>query len=409
VEPHGKYQVNLPIYLDNNATTMMDPQVAQYMFELERQGMANPASQHRAGRQALRILEDSKCTVLQSLGAATQGMEANKIVLTSGGTEANNLLLRTFCRQTDSLAIIGAMEHPSLTEAAENKEICVGAVKYLPADSSGAYDLDRLADWVQAIYSGRDQFRRVCLVSLMLANNETGVLNDLKEIVAICQAYQVPVHSDIVQAVGKIPFDYLSSGVSAVTIAAHKIHGPLGIGALVLGSDPSIVPAVVGGGQQLGWRAGTEPVVLAAGMAKSLELAEQSRAAGDYDRVAQLRDAFENSLMESLDRISVNGLRSNRVPQTANLAFEGVDRQALQMALDLAGVACSTGSACSSGSGLVSTTLKAMGLSERKLASSLRFSLSRFTTAQEIDQAVERIVHVAQKQRRSQAAWIASS
>jgi cysteine desulfurase len=385
------------IYLDNNATSVMDPEVAEWMYRLECEGVANPASQHRAGRQALRILEDAKDSILRSLGAAVDRMDANQIVLTSGGTEANNLVLRSFSSNRDSLVIIGAMEHSSLTAAAESPDICRGHVKFLPGQPSGSYDLNRLAQWLDEIYAGGQPYRKVSLVSLMLANNETGILNDLKEIVSLCQKYQVPVHSDIVQSVGKIDFDMLECGVSAVTIAAHKVHGPLGIGALITGNNPMIQPMIVGGGQQLGWRAGTEPVVLAAGMAKTLELAAMARDQGRYEQVAALRDVFEQRLMQQLNIVSVNGQGSSRVPQTSNLAFEGLDRQALQMSLDLSGIACSTGSACSSGSSRPSPALQAMGLSEKRVSGSLRFSLSRFTTEQEIDQAVETILKVVRK------------
>lgn len=370
------------------------------MVELYQMGIANPASQHRAGRQSLRWLESAKTSILKSVGAPYQGMNSAQIILTSGGSEANNLALHSYTYQREGVVIVGSMEHPSIQRAAELSAICLNPVRLLPALPSGHYDLNQLADWLDNIYGGRDSHRRVALVSLMLANNETGVLNDLRQIVQICGQYQVPVHSDIVQAVGKVDFQMESLLLSSVTIAAHKIHGPVGIGALIVQSDTPVHAMIVGGGQQLGWRAGTEPVALAAGLAQALECAQEAREQGGYDKVARLRDSFESQLVNSLSDVEVNGCREQRVPQTSNLSFSGTERQPLQMALDLAGVACSTGSACSSGSSRPSTSLTAMGLSQDRIASALRFSLSRFTTEEEIAQAADIVTNVVKKQQK---------
>ncbi|MBX3420854.1 MAG: cysteine desulfurase [Pirellulaceae bacterium] len=385
------------IYLDNNATSYLDSEVAGCMSQLQLPGLANPASQHRLGRQALHLLENARSTILQYLGAPYQGMDSPQVILTSGGTEANNLALRLQAPSAQDLVIVGAMEHPSLLMAAGQPSLCANPVRLLPGLASGRYDLPQLSQWLNDIYSGRDRYHRVALVSLMLANNETGVLNDLAAIVQLCSQYDVPVHSDITQAVGKLDFDMTALGVSSITLAAHKVHGPVGIGALVTRSPSQLQPILVGGGQQLGWRAGTEPVALAVGMAKTLEVADRARRTGVYQQVARLRDRFEANLLAQLGQAQVNGQPEWRLPQTSNIAFVGIDRQAMQMALDLAGVACSTGSACASGSGRPSPTLQSMGLDASRVDSSLRFSLSRMTTATEIDQAVEIIVRVARK------------
>lgn len=387
------------IYLDNNATTIMDNSVAEAMRELELAGIANPASQHRAGRMALNHLEAAKESILRSIGAETSGMSAAQIVLTSGGSEANNLALHAFTHQSSGLVIVGAMEHPSLLVAAELSALCLNPVRLLPAKREGRYDLDRLAAWLDDIYQGRDSESKVALVSLMLANNETGVINDIAAIVRLCNRYDIPVHCDIVQAVGKIDFDMKELGLAAVTLNVHKVHGPVGIGALVVSSHLQPRAVVVGGGQQLGWRAGTEPVSLAVGMAKSLDLAEQARKLGQYSHVGNLRDRFESEIAKQLDFVQINGT-AIRLPQTSNLAFLGVERQALQMALDLEGVACSAGAACSSGSSRPSTTLVAMGYDEARVASSLRFSLSRFTSDEEVDRAAAIVVRTATRLRK---------
>lgn len=385
------------IYFDNNATTCIDPRVAASIREVESQGIANPASQHHAGRKALSLLEQAKESILCSLGAPTSGMSAAQIIFTSGGTEANNLALHCFTHQKPGLVIVGAMEHASLLMAAELSSLCLNPVRQLAALASGQYDLDQLATWLSTIYSGKDQFDRVALVSLMLANNETGVLNNVTEIVKLCQQYEIPVHCDIVQAVGKIDFDMKACGLSAVTLNAHKVHGPVGIGALVINDILQPRPIIVGGGQQLGWRAGTDPVALVVGLAKTLEFAAESRNSGAYSQVADLRNAFEALLLDHLDCAGINGQPNMRLPQTSNIAFEGLDRQALQMALDLEGLACSAGAACASGSARPSPTLLAMGLSDRKVKGSLRFSLSRMTTLDEVHVAAEMVIRVVQK------------
>jgi cysteine desulfurase len=387
------------IYLDNNATSAIDPIVAHAMDQFLREGPANPSSQHSFGRRALRYLEQSKCSLLEFIGATTLGMNAAQVIITSGGTEANNLAIHAASNTDDGLIIVGAMEHPSIVEASQSKLLCRQPVRMLPVTSNGSYDLNRLASWLKDIYSGQDSHRRVVLVSLMLANNETGVINDLPAIVQICNRYEVPVHSDIVQALGKIDFDMRRCGASAVTVAAHKVHGPVGIGALVVSADQKPQPLIVGGGQQLGWRSGTEPVAMVVGLATALEVAKRCRNDGDYQRVADLRDQFESTLLAELPDTVINGDRVNRLPQTSNLSFLGVDRQALHIALDLAGVACSTGSACASGSSLPSATLLAMQAGSQRADSALRFSLSRWTTSEQIQQASATIIRLVNKLR----------
>ena len=322
-------------------------------------------------------------------------MQTAQVIFTGSGSEANNLALHAFASATGS----GHRRRDGTSQPAAGAEstVCPNP-GCLPALPSGQHDWN-VGSVAEEIYAGGAPGGQVSLVSLMLGNNETGVVNDLSEVVRLCRRYGVPVHSDIVQAVGKIEFDMTACGLSAVTLAAHKLHGPVGIGGLVLAEAIAAAPLVVGGGQQLGWRAGTEPVVLAAGLAIALQLADEARRAGAYAEVARLRDQFEAGLCNELERIAINGSEAPRLPQTSNLAFGGADRQALQMALDLAGVACSTGSACASGSSRPSPTLVAMGLEERRIASSLRFSLSRLTTPAEIDNAVDRIAAIVHKLR----------
>jgi cysteine desulfurase len=243
-----------------------------------------------------------------------------------------------------------------------------------------------------------------CLVSVQLANHETGVLQPVAEIAAMCRQAGIFLHTDAVQAVGKIPVSFRQLDVAAMSIAAHKFRGPLGIGALAVRDGVPITPLMFGGHQQAGTRPGTESAALAVGMAKALELWHKERDAFAL-QLRSMRDRFEASLRAAMPDVVVHGISSKpdfdgRLPQTSNVAFPGLDGQMLLMSLDLAGVACSVGSACSSGSTELSPTLRAMDLPSALVSSSLRFSFGATTTAEEIDEAVRRIVRVWQDLRK---------
>ena len=395
------------LYFDNNATTSIDPVVVQRMQELFSRNLANAASQHRSGRAALRVLEQAKADILELIDAPAEGMESAQVILTSGGTEANNLAIAGLHRTSQddvhdevnplsvrmANTIVSGIEHPSVLEAAAEWS---PRIRILPVDTTGQVRMELLEDWLKA---SADQNDRVSLVSVMLGNNETGVVQNLTDICELCHRYQAVVHSDIVQAVGKIPFSMRETGVDAVTLTAHKLHGPTGIGALVVRHGLSIRPMLFGGGQQLTIRPGTEPVVLADALAYSLKLTLEAQSHGLYERVAQLRNAFECKLAEELPDLEVVSLNATRLPHTANISFRGVDRQALLMALDLAGVACSTGSACASGSGRPSHVLQAMQLPKATVESAIRFSFSRMTNEEEVVEGVRRIVRTVRKLR----------
>ncbi len=376
------------IYLDNNATTAIDPAIARRMYDLQLQGLANPASQHRPGRLAMKRLEQAKNSLLDTLGAPNSGMETAQVIFTSGGTEANNLAVRGYAAMRPGLVIVAASEHSSLLDPA--RELGPERCRVLPVDTHGRCDLQQLEDWLKA------DATRISLVSVMLGNNETGVIQDVRQICQLCLPYSVPVHSDAVQAIGKIPVDMRELGLSALSLTAHKLHGPVGIGALILLPGEKIAPILLGGGQQLGLRPGTEPVVPAVALADAVDLSCQALADGEYATVAKFRDRLETSLL-ALGNVEVIAKQSQRLPHVSNVAFLGLDRQAVQMALDLSGIACSTGSACASGSSRPSHVLTAMGLSPTVINGSIRFSLSRNTTAEEIDSAIELIARVLKK------------
>lgn len=369
------------IYFDNNATTHLDPVVAERMHELNLEGISNPASQHSSGRRALHLLEEAKSQILECVGARHSGMDSAQVVLTSGGTEANNLAVLGMQAKRPGITIVGSTDHPSVVEAARYACSAKNQFRMLPVNRDGLCDLQVLESWLKSDPP-------ISLVSIMLGNNETGVIQDLKSICDLCNLYDVPVHSDIVQAIGKIPFNMVDTGLSALTLTGHKIHGPVGVGALILKQGFQIDPMIVGGGQQLGLRAGTEMVVPTVGLAVALKQIIAALNCGEFDRIRSLRNQFEQDMLETTD-IEIIAANAPRLPHTANLAFPGSDRQALHMALDLNGLACSTGSACSSGSSRPSGVLVAMDLPERTIQSSLRFSFSRFSTADEVTRATK--------------------
>lgn len=393
------------IYLDHNATAPMLPEVADAVREASLRYRGNPASQHAAGREARRGLEAARERIGELLGAGRD----DRVVFTSGGTEANNLALGGLSleprrpgehdaraggdrrRAAPSGVVVSSIEHPSVALAADQWARQGGQVDRLGVDAAGVVQVDRLLELLSP---------DVRLVSVMLANNETGVYQPVAEIAAMCRERGVAMHTDAVQAVGKLSIDFSALNVDAMTITAHKFHGPLGIGALIVRRDAVITPTLQGGFQQAGLRPGTECVALVVGMQAALE-AWAREADARRERMTELRDSFERQICAGDPRAVVIGATSPRLPHTSNIALIGLDRQALVMALDLAGVACSTGSACASGSSEPSPTLIAMGLPEDQISSSVRFSLGATTTAADIDEAAGRILSVVNRLRRA--------
>ena len=381
------------IYVDNNATTPLAADVALAMSQAYQSAFLNPASQHQAGQRARRRLEDARETILNLLGAETTSFASDRLIFTSGGTEANNLALCGLGGSDPGQIIISSIEHPSISEAAQQLAQKGMQVRILPVDQGGVVQLDPLAKWLES---------RTRLVSVMLGNNETGALQPIEEIAAICHEKGVPLHVDAVQAVGKIPLNFRQLDAAAMTITPHKFHGPRGIGALILDDRVKLNPMMFGGSQQLAIRPGTESVELAIGFERSLQLAIEALPEAARS-MRELRDRLEMLLLELLspDQVVINAKDSPRLPHTSNVSFPGIDRQALVMALDMAGVACSTGSACASGSSQPSPTLIAMGLEEAVISGSIRLSLSRFTTQPEVDEVASRISICINRLRRS--------
>jgi cysteine desulfurase len=390
------------IYLDHNSTTPLDPVVQAAIDECWSRGYFNPASQHRPGQLARKSLENSRASIVRLLGGQYQGMSNDSLVVTSGGTESNNLALigmtlaafekqrltAAATRPSDFQVLVSAVEHPSLVGAAEHLIRAGFSVVRIPVDQQGRVSLDRLSNLLE---------RRTLLVSVMLANNETGVLLDLAGVVRVCNQFGVPVHTDAVQAVAKVPVNFRNLGVAAMSFTAHKFNGPRGIGGLLLRHGVSLQPILFGGFQQMGRRPGTEDVALLKGLEVALDLF--STKPERMQQVAVLRDRMQTRLLSEIPDAIVIGGESERVPTTLNLAFPGVNRQALLMAADLAGIAISTGSACASGSSEVSSVLMAMGLENEVIESAVRISLGVTNTAEEIELACRHISKIVKNLR----------
>ncbi len=378
-----------PIYLDHNATTPVFPEVIEAMRACWSEPYLNPASQHEFGRRARRVLENARDRVAELLGAGTR----DRVLFTSGGTESNNLALcgllpRRHGRLSDHARgahlIISPLEHPSIASLANELSREGWGVDHLSVDRNGVIETDGLPQLLT---------QDTCVVAAMLANNETGVLQPIAELAAVCSERGVPLHTDATQAAGKWPLSFRELGAATMTIAAHKFGGPVGIGALLVRRDATLAPLLRGGVQQGGVRPGTESVALAVGLRAALELWERNR--GEWAAHLQsLRDSFELALQRALPSVEVIGNTADRLPTTSNVAFVGLDRQALFVALDQAGIACSTGSACASGSSEPSPTHLAMGLDPAVVSSALRFSFGVSTTHADVAGATDRITRI---------------
>jgi cysteine desulfurase len=386
------------IYLDNNATTKIDPRVAAVMAEAQLARYANPASQHTEGRRARSAIEKARLQIAESLGCRTSGTNSDRVIFTSGGTEANNFIVHGLPGNRPGKLIVSSIEHPSIFEPAERfKKLGIRPVEFLPAEESGLVSLDA---WNEQLQKHKElSNERIALVSVMGANNETGVIQPIEQIICDCRSEGILFHTDAVQMAGKASLSFSKLDVDAMTITAHKFHGPVGIGALITKHNAAIEPQLIGGSQQLGSRPGTEPVVLALGFAEAIRLGidELNQRTS---RMRKLREKLEALLLQSVYPPILIGSSTLRLPHTISLAYEGINRQALQMALDRTGIACSTGSACASGSGTPSHVLTAMKLRTSLIEGAIRLSLSHETTESEIDQAATRIIEVVSRLRK---------
>ena len=373
-----------PIYLDNNATTPVDPRVLTWMDECWRTAFANPGSQHAYGRAARRILEESRESI-----AATLNADPAELIFTSGGTESINMSVYGFTTGRKGMIAVTEGEHPATLQSC-NRAACDGFRQVsMAVDSDGRLrhdSLDRLP-WTE-----------LKLVCLILAHNETGVIQDVEPLSSMCRKHGVPLLLDAVQAVGKIPVDFERLGATAVAFGAHKFHGPRGVGGLLLRRGVKIPSLLEGGHQESGRRAGTEPVPLIAGMARALELWHNESAERE-NLVNALRDRLESGLLSACESAVVHCRNASRLPNTLSIGFPGLNGEALLVNLQLAGIACSLGSTCASGSAEPAPSLLAMGVPADLCKSSVRFSLSCQNTRDEIDDAIYRISTIVRRMR----------
>ena len=374
------------IYLDHNSTSACDPEVVEKMSECFSRRFGNPRSRdHAFGWDADEAVEEARAQVASLLGAGR-----HEILFTGCATESVHLALAGLFPGTADLdggggVLHSPVEHEAVLGACRRLDARGVPVHRLPVDTQGRLELASLASALSALSA-----RKPKVLALMAANNETGVLFPIRECAALAHAHGALLFVDATQALGRIPLDATEDGFDLAAFSAHKIHGPKGVGALYLRGGAGAIPLEplwTGGGQENGLRAGTHNVPGIVGFGEACRIARE-RMAGDMARIRRLRDRLEDALLARFPEVRVNGDRKVRLPNTSNLRFPGVDARALIR--DMHDVAVSTRSACGSGSTEPSHVLKAMGLSDGEAFSSLRFSLGRFTTEEEIDRAVEK-------------------
>ena len=374
------------IYLDHNATTPIAPEVLELVTAALQNQVGNPSSVHSVGRSARVLLDEAREQVASLIGASP-----SEIVFTSGGTEANNFALLGVALglgKTHGHIVTSQVEHPSILNPCLQLETLGFEVDRLKVDSLGR--IEGLEDSLK---------ESTLLVSLQHANSETGVLQDIAGAGEIVRKRGILFHTDAVQSVGKISLQAQDMPVDMLSISAHKLNGPKGVGALYLKKgSPDLFAPICGGGQEKKRRGGTENVAGIVGFGKACELARLS--SQEMDNISSLRDHFLQLVSSQITGVEVFGDLENRLPNTLNIGFEGVEGDTLLIGLDMAGVAVSTGSACSSGTGLPSPVLTAMGIPTDKINSSIRFSLGKSNTIAEIERAVKILVRTVSTNRK---------
>jgi cysteine desulfurase len=361
------------VYLDNNATTPVLPEVFEAMRPYFAEHFGNASSIHHHGQETRAAVERARESV-----AALLGCRSSEIVFTSGGTEGDNLAISGLTRAGDHL-ISSTIEHHAVLNSCKHLETMGCEVTYVPVDGRGLVDPD---DVRRAL---RPNTR---LITIMMANNETGVLQPVEEIGKIAAEADVYFHTDAVQAAGKVPIEVKRLGCDLLSISGHKLHAPQGVGAIYVGKGTVLQPMFYGGSHERSRRAGTENVPGIIGLGKAAELAREALERGDLAQMSAMRDRIEQTILSEVDATGVNGQGAPRVPNTTNIHFDYIEGEALVIALDLKGLAVSTGAACSSGAIEPSHVLTAMGLPPEIARASLRFSLGKQNTPDDIQFAL---------------------
>ena len=381
-----------PIYLDNNATTQVAPEVVEEMLPYFTEFYGNPSSMYTFGGNVAMKIKEARAKLAELLGATPE-----EIIFTACGTESDNTALWAALRAHPERRhiITSKVEHPAVKNPAEYLARNGFRVTYVPVDKLGRLDLDYLYQHLSD---------ETAIVSLMWANNETGVIFPVEEVARRAKAHGAIFHTDAVQAVGKIPINMAESAIDMLSLSGHKLHAPKGVGALFVRRGTKFAPFMMGGHQERGRRGGTENVASIVGLGKAAELA----AAGmgeENNRVRALRDKLESELVRRIPNAMVNGDPQNRLPNTTNIAFEYVEGEAILLLLDEHNICASSGSACTSGSLEPSHVLRAMDVPFTAAHGSIRFSLSTYNTEEEIDFVIEKLPPVIDRLRKMSPFW----
>lgn len=373
-------------YFDNNATTRIAPEVAEAMIPFLRDGWANPSSAYRMATEVHRAVDDARAKVAALLHA-----DPKEVIFTSCGTEGNNAAIHSalLTQPGKRHVITTAVEHSANINYGEFLQKQGYEVTFLPVESDGSLDVHLLEKSIRP---------DTAIVSVMWANNETGVLFPIEEVAALCRSKGVLCHTDAVQTPGKLDIDVKSLGVDFLSLSAHKLYAPKGIGALYVKRRTRFQPYLIGGHQERGRRGGTENVPHIIGFGKAAELA-MGRFRDEYRRVRRLRDRLESEILRTIPHTYVNGDRENRLPNTSNIAFEFVEAEAVLMLLDQIGICASSGSACTTGSLDPSHVLMAMGLSPMRARGCVRLSLGVYNTDEDVDFVLRHLPGIIQKLR----------
>jgi cysteine desulfurase len=381
------------IYVDNNATTMVAPEVLDAMLPYFSTNYGNPSSMHSFGGNIAGAINEARDNVARLIGA-----QPEEVVFTSCGTESDGTAIRAAIESYPNRKhiVTSRVEHPAVKNLYETLSKKGYRATFVPVDASGRLDIDYLYD------SLSDD---TAVVSLMWGNNETGVIFPIEEISREVKSRGILFHTDAVQAVGKIPINVGETGVDMLSLSGHKFHSPKGIGALYIRKGTKFSPFMIGGHQEKGRRGGTENTESIIGLGKAAEFAAAHLAENGYERISRLRDRLEQTLLDKVSNALINGDPANRLPNTTSVAFEYVEGEAILLMMNEYGICASSGSACTSGSLEPSHVLRAMGVPFTAAHGSIRFSLSRYNTEDEIDVILEKLPPVIERLRELSPFW----
>jgi cysteine desulfurase len=381
------------VYLDHNATTPLDPRAFEVMKPYLTEAFGNPSSLHHYGKIAKQALEESREIVAKIIGAKPE-----EIIFTSGGTESDNLALRGIAYKKGIRGdhiITSSIEHHAVIKTCKLLEKDGFTVTYLPVDSQGRVDPDEVKSSIR---------KDTILISVMLANNETGVIEPVAEVGEIARKYDIPFHCDAVQAVGKIDLDVRELYTDLLSLSSHKIYGPKGVGALYVKEDTTLSPVLTGGHHEKGLRAGTENVAAIVGFAHALKIAVK-KMDGYQTEVLRLRNKLESEILDRIDQVGIHSTKARRLPHTSCISFASVEAESILLHLDLKGIAASSGSACTTGEPEPSHVLVAMGVSPELAQGSIRISLGRENTEEEINYTIDVLEDIIRQLREISSQW----